>query len=139
MSRENHEVTRIAVAAGVRAGAALGVIVVVLALIGLTPSMSWVPELPLVGVAIVLPLFVFGLTGFRAGQRTRRIVGGLLAGAVAGVISGGVGGLSYVIFGKSLVNVAVGMLLGALAGGVAAAIGAELGIARGGVAGSRRS
>jgi len=101
--------------------------------------MSWVPELPLVGVAIVLPLFVFGLTGFRAGQRTHRIVGGLLAGAVAGVISGGVGGLSYVIFGKSLVNIAVGMLLGALAGGVAGAIGAELGTARRGVAGSRRS
>jgi hypothetical protein len=131
-SREKHEVTRIAVAAGVRAGAALGVCVVVLAVIGLTPSMSWVPELPLVGVAILLPLFVFGLTGFRAGQRTQGIMGGLLAGALAGVISGGVGGLSYVIFGKSLANIAVGMLLGALAGAAVGAVGAAIGIARGG-------
>ena len=117
-----------AFAAGVRAGAALGVCVAVLAVIGL--SLSWVPELPLLGVAILLPLAVFGLTGFLAGQRTKRIVGGLLAGAVAGVIGGGVGGLSYVFFGKSLVNIAVGLLLGALAGGAAGAVGAELGIAR---------
>jgi hypothetical protein len=123
-------VTRIAFAAGVPAGAALGVCVVVLAVIGLTPSLSWVPELPLVGVAILLPLAVFGLTGFRAGQRTKRIVGGLLAGAVAGIISGGVGGVSYVFFGKPLVNIAVGLLLGALAGGAVGAVGAELGIIR---------
>ena len=121
---------RIVLAAGVPAGAALGVCIVVLAVIGLTPSLSWVPEQPLVGVAILLPLAVFGLTGFLAGQRTKRILGGLLAGAVAGIISGGVGGVSYVFFGKSLMNIAVGLLLGAVAGGAVGAVGAELGLVR---------
>jgi hypothetical protein len=93
-------VTPIALWEGARAGALLAVCVVVLAVIGLTPSFSWVPEVPLLAVAILLPLVVYGLTGFRVGLRSQQMLGGLLAGAVAGIISGGFGGLSYVWFGK---------------------------------------
>lgn len=120
--------TRIGFAVGVRAGVVLAVCVVVLAVIGLTPSLSWVPEVPLLAVAVLLPLLVFGVTGVRAGQRTQAMVGGLLAGAIAGVISGAAGGVAYVIFGKSLMNVPVGLLLGAFAGAAVGAFGAALGI-----------
>jgi hypothetical protein len=118
-------VTRIALSEGARAGAALGICVVVLAVIGLTPSFSWVPELPLLGLAVFLPVFVYGLTGFRVGVRSQRVLGGLLGGAVAGAISGGIGGLTYVLFGKPLLNIVVGLLLGAVGGAVAGAIGAR--------------
>lgn len=120
--------TRIALSEGLGAGALLGACVVALAVIGLTPSLSWVPEIPLLGVAILLPLFVYGLTGYRAGLRSRQVLGGLVAGAVAGAVSGGIGGLSYVLFGKSLMNIAAGLLLGAVGGAVVGAVGARLGI-----------
>jgi hypothetical protein len=101
-------VTRIALAEGANAGAVLGSCVVVLAAIGLAPSFSWVPEVPLLALVTLLPLGVFGLTGFQVGLRSRRMFGGLLAGAVVGAISGGAGGLSYVLFGRPLLNIAVG-------------------------------
>jgi hypothetical protein len=108
-------------------GVALGACVVVLAILGLTPSLSWIPELPLVGTAIVLPVAALGLTGFWAGRRTGRVLAGALAGAVAGCIGGAVGGMSYVLFGKSPLNVLVGLVLGAVGGVAAGAVGALLG------------
>jgi hypothetical protein len=123
-------VSQLAVSEGARAGAALGACVVVLAVIGLTPSLSWVPEAPLVTVAVLLPLFVYMLTGFRAGRRSRRIADGLVAAAIAGAISGGIGGLSYVLFGKSLMNIPIGLALGALGGATFGAIGAQVGVRR---------
>jgi hypothetical protein len=111
---------------GVRAGLALGLCVGVLAILGLAPSMSWIPEVPLLGVAILLPLAVYGLTGYRAGKRSGRTLAGAMAGSVAGAISGGVGGVAYVIFGKSVLNVAVGLLLGAVGGAIVGAAAARL-------------
>jgi hypothetical protein len=86
------------------------------------------PEVPLLAVAFLLPLGVYAFTGFRAGRRSARILDGLIAGAVAGVISGGIAGVSYVLFGKSVMNVAVGLLLGALGGAAVGAAGARLGM-----------
>ena len=111
---------------GVRTGLALSACVVVLAILGLTPSMSWIPEVPLVGVAILLPLAGYGLTGYRVGKRSGRTLAGALAGSLAGVISGSVGGVAYVIFGKSVLNVAVGLLLGGVGGAIAGAAAARL-------------
>jgi len=101
--------------------------VVVLAVLGLMPSLAWIPEDPLLAAAILLPLAACGLAGFRAGARCGAIVAGALAGVVAGSIGGGVGGVSYVLFGKPLLNVAGGLLLGSVAGAAAGTAGALLG------------
>ena len=111
---------------GIRAGAVVGVIAVVLAILGLTPSLAWVPEVPLLGAAVLLPLSVFAVTGYRAVERSGRTIAGALAASVAGAIGGGLGGVMYVIFGKPVLNVAAGLLVGAVSGasvgGVAAMI-----------------
>lgn len=122
--------TRIALSEGTRAGAVLSACVIVLAVIGLTPSLSWVPEVPLLASATVLPLFILLLTGLQAGRRSRRMVGGLLAGAIAGAIGGMFGGLAYVWFGKPFLNVLVGLLLGAGGGSVLGSLGALFAIRR---------
>jgi len=49
-----------------------------------------------------------------------------IAVPVAGCISGAVGGIAYVLFGKSLLNIVVGLLLRAVAGGVIGAGGGVL-------------
>jgi predicted DNA repair protein MutK len=120
------DVSQIVFTEGVRAGLALSACVVVLAILGLTPSMSWIPEVPLLGVAILLPLAGYGLTGYRVGKRSGRTLAGAMAGGVAGVVSGGVGGVAYVIFGKSVLNVVVGLLLGAVGGAIVGAAAARL-------------
>lgn len=119
--------SRTALWEGARMGVVLAVCVVVLAILGLTPSLRWIPEVPLVGTAILLPIAAFVLTGFWQGRRTGCMVAGALAGAVAGGISGAVGGLSYVLFGKSPANIVVGLVLGTAGGAAAGAGGAWLG------------
>lgn len=119
------EIRLIVFVEGARAGVALGACVFVLAFLGLTPSMSWIPEVPLIGAAILLPLAAFGLTGYRAGKRSGTTIAGALASGFAGSISGGVGGVSYVFFGKPALNIAAGVLLGA-AGGVIVGAAAAL-------------
>jgi hypothetical protein len=119
--------SRTAVWEGMRVGAVLAVCVVVLAILGLTPSLSWIPEVPLIGTAILLPIVAYVLTGFWQGRRSGRLLAGAVAGAVAGSISGAAGGLSYVLFGKSPINVLVGLVLGAAGGTAAGAVGAWLG------------
>src|SRR5207237_80535 len=112
-----------ALAEGVRGGIALSLAVILLALLGLTPSLRWIPEVPLIVAAIAVPVAGYALTGYRAGRRSGRMAAGALAGAVAGCISGAVGGIAYVLFGKPLLNIVVGLLLGAVAGGVIGAGG----------------
>jgi hypothetical protein len=112
---------------GASVGVALGACVIVLAILGLTPSLSWIPEVPLIGASILLPVAVYGLTGFREGRRSGQILAGALAGAVAGGISGAVAGIAYVLFGKSLLNIVVGLCLGAAGGAAVGAVGAWLG------------
>ena len=115
-----------ALAEGVRGGVTLGIAVILLAVLGLTPSLRWIPEVPLILVAVAVPVVGYVLTGYRAGRRSGRTAAGALAGAVAGGISGAVGGIAYVVFGKALLNIVVGLLLGVIAGGILGAGGAAL-------------
>jgi hypothetical protein len=103
---------------------ALGVCVVGLAILGLTPSFAWIPEAPLIAVAILLPTATYALTGYRAGKRTGHIAAGAFAGGVAGAISGATGGLSYVAFGKPILNIAAGLFVGTFTGAIIGALAA---------------
>src|SRR5881398_446343 len=80
---------RPALAEGVRGGIVLSIAVILLAILGLTPSLSWIPEVPLIAAAIAAPVVGYALTGYRAGRRSGRIAAGGLAGTIAGGISGG--------------------------------------------------
>jgi len=102
----------------------LSAFVALLAFIGLTPELSWVPEVPLLAVSVLVPPVAYAVTGFRAERRSRSIGNSVVASAVAGVVSGLAGGLSFVLFGKSLLNVPIGLVLGCLAGAVWGAVGA---------------
>ena len=105
----------------------MSAVAVLFAVVGLTPSFSWVPEVPLLAAGVLLPAAILGATGFRAGARSRNVFAGALAGAIAGALGGFVGGVSYVVFGKPALNIAVGLLAGAVLGGAIGATGALLG------------
>jgi len=100
------------------------VLVVGLAFVGLTPAFSWVPEGPLLGVSVLVPLVGYAVTGYRAGKRSGRVASGVIASAVAGVLSGFAGGFSFVLFDKPLLNIPVGIALGCIAGALWGAVGA---------------
>jgi hypothetical protein len=114
----------VTVALGIRAGLALSAFVVLLALVGLAPAFSWVPEAPLLAVSVLVPLVAYAITGVRAARSSGLVRDGVAAGAVAGIISGFVGGVAYVFFGKSLLNVPVGLALGCIAGAFWGGVGA---------------
>jgi hypothetical protein len=120
----------VATAEGVRIGLPLGFGIVILAMLGLGPWASWIPEVPLIAAAVGLPIAGYALAGSRAAARTQRWPAGLAAGAIAGALSGVIGGVSYVLFGKPLLNIPVGLVLGTIGG---ALVGAAAGIG-----GSRR-
>jgi len=103
---------------------------VVLAVLGLTPSLSWIPEVPLLTVAILLPIVAYGLAGYKAGLGAGRLLAGLLAGALAGGISGAVGGACYVLFGKPAFNLLAGFCLGVIGGAVVGTVGALIALRR---------
>jgi hypothetical protein len=124
-------VRRIALSEGLRAGLALSAAVVVLAVLGLHPALTWIPEVPLLAAALVLPLGAFGLAGYRAGRRSRTVQAGALAGSLAGAIAGAVGGLAYVFFGKPMMNIAVGLVLGTFGGAIIGAVAARYAATRG--------
>ena len=115
---------------GLRGGAILGTVAIALGVTGLSPSFRWIPEVLLLAAFILLPIAIVGVAGYRAGSRARAAMPGALAGALAGAIGGFVGGLTYVAFGKPMLNVAVGLLAGALGGAIVGAIGARLGTRR---------
>ena len=97
----------------------------IFAVLGLSPMFSWIAEGPLLLAAILLPIAAYSLAGSRAAARTRRWPSGLVAGAVAGAISGTIGGLSYALFGKSLLNIAVGLVVGTVGGALVGTAGAS--------------
>jgi hypothetical protein len=106
----------------------LGVAAVVLGAAGLSPSFTWIPEALLLALFVLVPAAILGVVGYRAGSREKGVMPGALAGALAGAIGGAVGGLTYVAFGKPVLNVVVGMVGGALGGALVGAIGAALGV-----------
>jgi hypothetical protein len=117
-------VNQIVMVEGFRSGAILGACSVALALVGLAPAFAWLPEIPLVGAAILLPLAILGWTGFRAALRSGRVVAGPLASALTGAVAGGVAGLAYLLAGKPALNIGVGLLAGAIAGAAIGFVGA---------------
>ena len=112
----------VSVLTGLRVGAVLAVGVVILAVVGLTPSFSWIPEIPLLLTATLIPVLGFGFAGYRTTLTTRRASDGMVAGAAAGVVSGAIGGLAYVAFGRPILNLIVGPLVGAIGGALVGAI-----------------
>ena len=108
---------------GILGGLAVAVAVVLFAVLGLTPSFTWIPEGPLVTIAILVALLGYGLIGYRVRAQTGRLAAASAAAAVAGGISGAVGGITYTLFGKSVLNIAVGLTLGAIGGGIIGAVG----------------
>ena len=71
---------------GLRSGAILSLCAVVLAVLGLTPALSWISEALLIGAAFVLPVAILVWTGFRSARRSGRLVAGLFTGALAGAM-----------------------------------------------------
>ena len=111
-----------------RAGAlVLSACAIVLAILGLTPGLQGIPEVPLLTAAVLVPVGVCGVSGYRAAQRAGRVRAGAVAGALAGAAAGGVGGLCYLFFGKSAFNVPAGIVLGLIGGAAIAAVGALFG------------
>ena len=130
MSARADHLTAAPVLAGLRVGVVLAAAVVVLAVVGLTPSFSWIPEAPFLLVATLIPLLAFGFAGYRSASASHRALDGMIAGAVAGLLSGAVGGLSYVAFGKPLLNVFVGSVFGAVGGALVGAVAAFFALRR---------
>ena len=112
----------VSVLTGLRVGAVLAVGVVILAVVGLTPSFSWIPEIPLLLTATLIPVLGFGFAGYRTTLTTHRASDGMVAGAAAGMLSGVIGGLAYVAFGRPILNLIVGPLVGAIGGALVGAI-----------------
>src|ERR1700687_1472401 len=103
---------------GLLGGAILAVVAIVLGVLGLSPSFSWIPEALLVAAFVLVPIGITGAIGGRAAMHSGRVLAGTLAGLIAGAIAGCAGGLTYVAFGKPVLNVVIGTLGGALAGGI---------------------
>lgn len=103
---------------GLRAGVLLGGWAVIVAILGLSPGFSWIPEGPFIGAAGLVALAILGWAGFRGAEKSSRLIAGPLTGALTGGIGGCIGGLAYVVAGKPALNIAVGFLLGAVAGAV---------------------
>lgn len=123
----NHSLNRVIIGEGLRSGAILSLCAVALAVLGLTPTLSWIPEVPLIGAAIVLPVALLIWTGFRAAARSGRLVAGPVTGVLTGAVGGCVGGTAYLLADKPALNIAVGLLAGALAGAAFGFTGALLG------------
>jgi hypothetical protein len=130
MSVNADRMSGVPVLTGLRVGAVLAVGVVILAVVGLTPSFSWIPEIPLLLTATLIPLLGFGFAGYSSALTTHRAWDGMVAGAVAGVLSGASGGLAYVAFGKPMLNLIVVPLLGVVGGAVVGAIAARYALRR---------
>ncbi|HET6312183.1 MAG TPA: hypothetical protein VFH00_14410 [Candidatus Nitrosotalea sp.] len=119
-----------ALTVGVRAGIILAVFAILFAILGLTPSLSWIPEIPLLTIAGLVPIALLMVTGYRTWKSSGLIRMGVIAGATAGAVGGCMGGVAYVVFGKSAVNVVVGLIVGVAAGAALAAVGAMVGARR---------
>jgi hypothetical protein len=109
---------------GVVAGAVLAAFAILFGVLGLTPSLSWIPEIPLLTIAGVVPIAVLTVAGYRAFRSSRTIVMGAIANATAGGIGGFPGGMTYVMFGKSALDVVAGTILGIAAGAALGGVGA---------------
>src|SRR4030088_855183 len=86
---------------GLRAGLVLAACSLVSAVLGLTPSLRWISEIPLLAISGAVPIAILGVAGYRAARATRQILAGLVSGAVAGGVGGGGTGGGGVGFWKT--------------------------------------
>jgi len=117
-------IRREALAEGLRAGVILAAFAVVFAILGLTPSLRWIPEIPLLLVAGLVPIAILTIAGYRAARATGQFFSGPLSGAVAGAIGGAAGGVTYVVYGKAALNIPIGLVVGLVGGLALGALGA---------------
>ncbi|MDQ2923708.1 MAG: hypothetical protein M3Q90_05380 [Candidatus Dormibacteraeota bacterium] len=110
--------------AGVGPGIVLAVFAIVFAILGLTPSLSWIPEIPLLIIAGSVPIALLLATGYRAWKSFRITQMAATAGAAAGGIGGCAGGVAYVVYGKPALNGVVGTIVGIAAGVALGTVGA---------------
>jgi hypothetical protein len=68
---------------------------IVVAVLGLTPGLQWVHEVPLLSAAVLAPVGIFGVSGYRAARRADRVEAGAVAGAFAGAAGAGVGPVPF--------------------------------------------
>ena len=101
---------------GIAGGLLLALFAVAFAILGLTPSLSWIPEVPLLAAAVIVPVAIMVVTGHKAYARTLDVVAAVLAGSLAGALGGLTGGVSYVVAGRSAVNLVAGLLVGVVGG-----------------------
>ena len=113
-------------AQGWRWGLLLAAFAVVFGVLGLTPSLRWIPEGPLLIAGAAGPILILAVAGWRAGSGSDPAGAGALAGALAGMIGGVAGGLCFVAFGKPVLNVAIGVLAGASGGALVGGIAGRL-------------
>jgi hypothetical protein len=111
---------------GLREGMILGVVALALGVAGLSPTLTWIPEVPLLAAFVLVPVVILGVAGYRAGKGEGRVSSGAVAGAIAGGIGGCVGGLTYVAYGKPALNVVLGLTAGVVGGAVVGAVAARL-------------
>src|SRR4030088_3411278 len=88
-------------------GCGLAVFAVSFGVLGLTPSLTWIPELPLLVVGAVISMLLLAWAGRRTVRHSGERSSGFLAGALAGAVGGVGGGMCYVAYGKPVLNVAV--------------------------------
>ncbi|MDQ2950955.1 MAG: hypothetical protein M3R54_01685 [Chloroflexota bacterium] len=103
--------------AGAQGGLALSVVAVALAIVGLAPAFTWIPEVPLLLVAALLPIAGLTITG-RRGAADGPVRHGAFAGALAGAMCGAAAGVCYFAFGKPFANLVILPALGLLAGAI---------------------
>ena len=52
---------------------------VILGVLGLSPSLRWIPEVPLLAALVLVPAAILGLTGARVGRRAGTVRAGAFA------------------------------------------------------------
>lgn len=96
----------------------------VFAILGLTPSLRWIPEVPLLLVSVLVPIAILTVAGYRAARASGRILPGAFSGALAGGIGGAAGGVGFVVYGKPALNIPIGLVAGIAGGLLWGALGA---------------
>jgi hypothetical protein len=111
------------ISVGIRYGAALSVLVVVLGTLGNMAAFKWLPEVPLLVITAATPIAVCAAAGWRAVRMLKSIRLGTVAGGMAGFMGGLTGGIFFVVIGKPVVDLPVLSVLGIAGGLVAGFVG----------------
>lgn len=108
---------------GIRYGAGLSALVVVLGILGNAQEFKWVPEVPLLAVTAATPIAICGAAGWRVARVLGSVRLGTAAGGIAGIMGGLTGGIFFVVIGKPVVDVPVLLVLGLVGGTIAGFLG----------------